>query len=137
MTCISNYAINYTIKRADLNDGWNEISIPLSKMNAVGNNSMDWTSVKYILIQNKKAATADTYSNMYMIIDDIRIVDQVQVATCDLIGDVVKDSSAGVTLETTNQKVGDGAFSNTVSGKVPHKLVLSNPVDFSTFKDNS
>ena len=140
-TSITNYAMNYTIEKADLDDGWNEISIPLSKMNAIGSNPMDWTAVKYILIQNKKAATADTYSNMYMIIDDIRIINRVQVASCDSTDEIITDTSAtyysaGVQLETTNQKVGDGAFSNNFKGKIPHKLILSDAVDFSAFKDN-
>ncbi len=70
--------VKWTIKKDDLQTGWNEIVKPLSSGTLFGENSIDWSNVNYIRVYTTQAATDTTYQkeDAYMLLDDIRIAEK-------------------------------------------------------------
>ena len=141
-----NNRIRYTIDKDNLEPGWNEIIHPLNDSSAETSGTIKWESINYIRVYNTgaigngAATDEDKMQQMqeqYMLLDDIRVIDTVQITDCDSKDAIV--SGSGYELSTMEEaKKGNAAFVQTDSTKsTVHQLVFENAIDFSTFRGNN
>ena len=140
-----NQEINWSLSVNDLKENsWNVVQLPLSANDSStqpkgykteGTDAFIWERVNFFRIFLNPVAQADVTNNNYILIDDIRVVDSIQVAACDSTSELKNTSTGTTVVETSNQKVGNGAFINTGNtGALAHSLVLKQAINFSGFK---
>lgn len=125
----------WTIAATELHGGWNEIIKPLNDPSET-QGTIVWSAVNYIDVWIDGVTEAAYNSeNAYMIIDDIRIINRVQVLECDSMSEV---TFATTTPTVTQQDVkqGSGAFevSRAADGaKTIYSMTLPEAIDFSAW----
>ena len=118
--------------------GWNELILPLNaySLDSNGAAAPDWKAINFVRVITTQATQTAWENDAYMLVDDIRVVDSIQVADCDSTAGINTDGFEGVLVETTDVKQGTGAFifADNASKSIHHKLRFTNGINFSAFK---
>lgn len=124
--------VEWSIAPEDLHTGWNEIIKPLNNPTET-QGTIVWSAVNYIDVWTDGVTEAAYNSeNAYMILDDIRIINRVQVLECDSTSEVTFDTT---TPEVTQQDVkqGSGAFEvvrTATAAKTLYEMTLPQAINF-------
>ena len=133
--------VRYDIAKGSLQPGWNEILQPLKDYYIPsGKAEIEWTALNYVRVVTTAAVQEeDQVENAYMIVDDIRIIDTVQITDCDSADEIDAEKGKGHELSTTEDVMqGSNAFVQTDSTKATvHQLYFKEAIDFSDFKGNN
>ena len=139
---MSSQCYNWTVAKNDLTEGWNEIIKPLfaptsEKVGADGK-SIQWNEVDYFRLTTSNAQAVEG-ETPYIILDDVRVIDTVQITDCDTT-DKIDTESNDLGCETSTEedvKQGNGAFVSNSPISTVHRLPFKTSIDFSDFKGNN
>lgn len=140
--------IYWQVSVNDLQAGsWNVVRLPLAEQDATtqpqgytsykaaeNGTDFEWDRVNCFRIFLNPVAEDDVTSQNYILIDDIRVVDSVQIATCDSTDELFVSAEVPQVVKQDDVIQGTGAAvyeANT--GKVQHQFKLKNPVNFEGF----
>lgn len=136
---MSSQCYNWTVTKNDLTKGWNEIIKPLfaptSEKKGEDGKSIQWNEVDYFRLTTSNAQAVEG-ETPYIILDDVRVIDTVQITDCDSQEVINTSKGSGHTLSIMESvKQGSNAFVQTSSTKATvHQLYFKEAVDFSDFK---
>ncbi len=141
-----NYGANtiyYDLAQVRLEDGWNEIFIPVSELQSMNNGAFDWTKINYIRLFLHHIRFGGQTGLQTVNVDQLEIGLKSDFMVPEQNGTLYKlegyDNPAMFPVDTENYKEGTGAAMVTASG--PNALniienIYSQKMDLSAYRSN-